>query len=78
MGRESSGGINPLKAKNAKSVMIGTKTKELSMEDCLKISELQQDLKIMPLKLATPISDTSQTISGGQKTRMSLARALYQ
>lgn len=58
--------------------MIGTKTKELSMEDCLKISELQQDLKIMPLKLATPISDTSQTISGGQKTRMSLARALYQ
>jgi ATP-binding cassette subfamily C (CFTR/MRP) protein 4 len=32
----------------------------------------------MPLKLKTPISDTSQTISGGQKTRMSLARALYQ
>ena len=51
---------------------------DLSLEDCLKISELQEDLKIMPLKLKTPISDTSQTISGGQKTRMSLARALYQ
>lgn len=51
---------------------------ELSLDECLMISCLEDDLKIMPQKLKTPISDTSQTISGGQKTRMSLARALYQ
>ena len=57
---------------------VSKNDKELSLDDCLQISCLQDDLKIMPLKLKTPISDTSQTISGGQKTRMSLARSLYQ
>jgi ABC-type bacteriocin/lantibiotic exporter with double-glycine peptidase domain len=50
---------------------------DLTLDECLEMSCLKEDLKIMPLKLKTPISDTSQTISGGQKTRMSLARVLY-
>lgn len=63
---------------NMRQISAPNNDNELSLEDCLGISCLEDDLKIMPLKLKTPISDTSQTISGGQKTRMSLARALYQ
>lgn len=75
-----------IKKINGKEDLFGARTaplsqpldgKELSLDECLAISCLEDDLKVMPQKLNTPISDTSQTISGGQKTRMSLARAIY-
>lgn len=40
-------------------------------------ASLEQDLKILPFGVETHIGEKGINISGGQKARISLARALY-
>ena len=43
----------------------------------LKYASLEQDIKILPFGVETEIGEKGVNVSGGQKARIGLARALY-
>ena len=47
------------------------------MQDAIKYACLEDDLKILIKGIDTDIGEKGINLSGGQKTRISLARALY-
>ena len=47
------------------------------MEKIIKICQLDQDLKAFPNGIKTEAGDKGRNLSGGQKVRISLARAIY-
>ena len=60
------------------NICLGSDYDEDWMHQCLRVSELDQDLKAMNHGLQTILSDTSDSVSGGQKARIALARCFYQ
>lgn len=53
--------------------------KNLSLEDAWEAARragLEDDIKLMPLGMSTPIGEGGTTLSGGQKQRLAIARAL--
>ncbi len=60
--------------------IVGSKT-ELSMDDAWEAAEkvgLADDIRAMPMKMHTMVSENGGNISGGQKQRLMIARAIIQ
>ena len=47
------------------------------VEECAKVASVQDEIEAMPMSYHTLIGDMGTSISGGQKQRLLLARALY-
>jgi ATP-binding cassette, subfamily B, multidrug efflux pump len=50
---------------------------EDALDEYLKITQLDEDLKTFPEKLQSQVGERGLTLSGGQKQKVSLARALF-
>ncbi len=50
---------------------------EDALDEYLKITQLNEDLKTFPEKLESQVGERGLTLSGGQKQKVSLARALF-
>ena len=59
------------------NIMFGKEYDEERMKLAIKSSQLESDLKIFGKGLNTVIGERGVNISGGQKARISLARAVY-
>lgn len=59
------------------NITMTSEKDEKKLQDCLKYSCLNDDLKILSDGVKTMIGEKGVNVSGGQKARISLARALY-
>ncbi|KAL1902719.1 ATP-binding cassette transporter yor1 [Sporothrix stenoceras] len=60
-----------------KNIMFGKEYNEKWYKDVIKACALQPDLDMLPAGDATEIGERGITISGGQKQRLNIARAIY-
>ncbi len=59
------------------NILFGLPLDEKRLADVIKVCELREDLKMFARGLDTEIGERGVNISGGQKARLSLARACY-
>ena len=59
------------------NILFGSALDKIKYMDILKICELERDLDILPSGDLTEIGEKGINLSGGQKARISLARAVY-
>lgn len=45
--------------------------------ECLRMAQMERDVRALPMQLATDVGDMGSTFSAGQRQRLILARALY-
>ena len=57
--------------------MYGSRLDKLKYFDTIRLCELERDLEILPAGDLTEIGEKGINLSGGQKARISLARAVY-
>lgn len=60
------------------NITLGSKYSEDLMEKALEASQFLEDLKVIDKGLDTVLSDSGDTVSGGQRARIALARCFYQ
>lgn len=58
-------------------ILFGQEYEEHRFKDCINFSCLEQDLEILDQGVDTLLGDRGVNLSGGQKTRLAIARALY-
>lgn len=58
-------------------ILFGRDYDEARLKECIKSCALEEDLAQMPEGLETSLGDRGLNLSGGQKMRLSLARAFY-
>lgn len=59
------------------NIMFGLEFDQERMDEAINYSFLTEDLKVMNNGLETMIGERGVNVSGGQKARISLARAIY-
>jgi len=59
------------------NILFGQAFDEAKYREALRICELERDLEILPAGDLTEIGEKGINLSGGQKARVSLARAVY-
>ncbi len=59
------------------NILFGKPFEEEKYEETIRICELERDLEILPSGDFTEIGEKGINLSGGQKARISLARAVY-
>jgi ABC-type multidrug transport system fused ATPase/permease subunit len=59
------------------NIMFGLEFDQDRMDEAIKYSFLTEDLKSLNNGLETMIGERGVNVSGGQKARISLARAIY-
>ena len=57
--------------------MFGKEYNKTRMEEAIKVAQLERDLTLFGNGILTVIGERGINISGGQKARISLARAVY-
>ena len=60
------------------NIILGNEYDEERMKQALRWSQLEKDIETLQNGLDTSVGDNGDTISGGQKTRIALARCFYQ
>mmetsp|Transcript_29925 Transcript_29925/g.37071 ORF Transcript_29925/g.37071 Transcript_29925/m.37071 type:complete len:90 (-) Transcript_29925:2430-2699(-) len=60
-----------------KNILFGSQFKKRRYAETVEACQLEADLKLMPTGDRTEIGERGVTLSGGQKARLSLARAVY-
>lgn len=60
------------------NVLFGKPYNEVKFQQALRVSALLDDLKLFPNREMTEIGEKGITLSGGQRMRVSIARAVYQ
>jgi len=66
-----------LNATVKENILFGKPMNKALYEDAIKYSCLESDLKILIKQDETEIGEKGVNLSGGQKARVSLARAIY-
>ena len=60
-----------------KNILFGKEFDNRRYVETIQACQLESDLKLMPAGDRTEIGERGITLSGGQKARLSLARAVY-
>ena len=60
------------------NIILGNEYSEERMNEALRCSQLEKDIENLQYGLETSVGDNGDTISGGQRTRIALARCFYQ
>lgn len=60
------------------NITLNKKFNLIRMMECIKMAQFDHDLALMPDGIDTMIGEDGQTLSGGQRTRLALARCIYQ
>lgn len=59
------------------NIVMGHPCDSARLASALEAAQFSRDLELMPRGLATEIGERGTTLSGGQQTRLNIARALY-
>jgi len=61
-----------------KNITIDGEVDQYMLEEAIQLAQFDEDLKIMPDGINSMIGESGQNLSGGQRTRLCLARCIYQ
>ena len=59
------------------NILLGSKYNEKRLKKAIRLAELEQDIKTMDKGIDTLCIDRGSNLSGGQRARLTLARAFY-